>query len=58
MVKNSSEEYCYDPFQMKKLLEHFGFRIAKIKNISNTLSSQQFYESLESLYLKTAEAGL
>ena len=39
-------------------MEGFGFKVAKIKNMSNTLSSQQFYESLESLYLKTAEAGL
>lgn len=58
MIDNFTEEYCIDPFQVRKDIEEFGFRFVRLKRMGSWNDKKKFYEELEELYLRIAESSM
>jgi hypothetical protein len=58
MIDNYTEEYCLDPFEARRNLEEFGFKFVKLKRMGSWNHKREFFQNLEDLYLRIAEASM
>lgn len=43
MVDNFTEEYCVDPFQVRRDIEEFGFKFVRVKRMGSWCDKKLFY---------------
>jgi hypothetical protein len=46
LIDNFTEEYCVDPFEVKRQVEEFGFKFVKIKRLGSFIDKKTLYSAL------------
>jgi len=46
LIDNFTEEYCIDPFQVRKDIDEFGFSFVKVKRMGSWNDKRKFYQEL------------
>jgi hypothetical protein len=46
MIDNFSDEYCLDPFDVKRKIEEFGLKFIKIKRSGSFNDKRLFFKAL------------